>query len=87
MILLRIRHAGSGRREPESYLRVFLDEAGELLLEARQTAAAVEKLLGAAGPGRCDCGSMSSAIVSPSLPQVERVTNSVPSVILTLMVW
>jgi regulator of CtrA degradation len=35
----------------------------------------------------CDFGSMSRCIVSPSLPQVVRVANSVPSVILTLMVW
>jgi hypothetical protein len=32
----------------------------------------------------CASGSMSSCIVSPSLPQVERVSNTVPSVILTL---
>ena len=32
-------------------------------------------------------GSISSAIVSPSLPQVERVWNSVPSVILMVIVW
>ena len=31
---------------------LFLEEAFELLLEARQPAAAVEKLLLAAGPGR-----------------------------------
>ena len=32
-------------------------------------------------------GSMSSASVSPSLPQVLRVWNSVPSVILTVIMW
>ena len=35
----------------------------------------------------CDFGSMSRRIVSPSLPQVVRVVNSVPSVIMILMVW
>ena len=34
----------------------------------------------------CDFGSMSRCSVSPSLPQVVRVVNSVPSVITTLMV-
>ena len=33
----------------------------------------------------CASGSMSSVIVSPSLPQVERVSNTVPSVICTLI--
>src|SRR3954454_13087168 len=35
----------------------------------------------------CDLESMSSCITSPSLPQVERVANSVPSVMTTLMEW
>jgi deoxycytidine triphosphate deaminase len=35
----------------------------------------------------CDLGSISSAIVSPSLPQVERVWKVVPSVICTVMKW
>src|SRR5271169_4935523 len=34
----------------------------------------------------CDFGSMSRCMTSPSLPQVERVVNSLPSVITTLMV-
>jgi uncharacterized membrane protein len=35
----------------------------------------------------CTVGSMSSASVSPSLPHVERILNTVPSVILTSMKW
>src|SRR5580704_14261739 len=35
----------------------------------------------------CDFGSISRCSVSPGLPQVERVVNSVPSVMRTLMVW
>src|SRR6187549_3228202 len=35
----------------------------------------------------CDFGSISSCMVSPGLPQVVRVVNSVPSVITTLMEW
>ena len=30
---------------------------------------------------------MSRCMVSPGLPQVERVVNSLPSVMMTLMVW
>jgi hypothetical protein len=60
-------------------------EALVALLELRQAAAAVEqRLLVHAG---CVVGSMSRLSVSPSLPQVERVRYSVPSVITTLMVW
>src|SRR5262245_9175290 len=35
----------------------------------------------------CDLGSISSRSVSPGLPQVVRVVNSVPSVITTVTVW
>src|SRR5436190_17938460 len=35
----------------------------------------------------CDLGSMSRLSVSPSLPQVERVWNLVPSVMTTLIMW
>src|SRR5215472_9540491 len=35
----------------------------------------------------CDFGSISRCSVSPDLPQVERVVNSVPSVMTTLMMW
>jgi hypothetical protein len=62
-------------------------EIGELVLELRHATTAVEQRLLAAGPGRMRGGSMSRFIVSPSLPQVERVWYSVPSVMTTLMVW
>ena len=62
-------------------------EPGELLLEARQAAAAIHQLLVPAGPGRVRLGSMSRCSTSPFLPQVVRVVNSVPSVILTVTVW
>src|SRR6185312_9621229 len=35
---------------------ILLEEAGKLLLEARDTAAAIEELLGAANPGRMRFG-------------------------------
>src|SRR5687768_15221750 len=35
----------------------------------------------------CTLGSMSRVRVSPSLPQVERVSKVVPSVICTLIIW
>src|SRR6185436_15590930 len=35
----------------------------------------------------CDLGSISSRMTSPALPQVDLVSNSVPSVMTTLMVW
>ena len=65
---------------------IFLEEARKLLLEPRDAAAAVEQLLGAADPGRVRLGSMSRFSLSPSLPQVERVWYSVPSVITTVIV-
>src|SRR5690242_20160967 len=41
-----------GTREPDVTLGLFLAEATELLLEARQAPAAVDQVLLAAGPGR-----------------------------------
>jgi hypothetical protein len=68
--------------------RVGLDaETFETLLELRQAAAAIEQGLLAAGPGRWVVGSISRFIVSPSLPQVERVVYSVPLVMTILMAW
>ena len=74
----------------ESTIQSVLAEretATEALVEARDLAARVEQLTTATGPGGCASGSMSSCIVSPSLPQVERVSNTVPSVIWTLIMW
>ena len=67
--------------------RPCFEEARELLLEARQAAAAVQSCCWPPVQAGCDFGSMSRCSVSPSLPQVVRVVNSVPSVMTTLMVW
>src|SRR5207247_11474709 len=50
------RFAYLGLREVGSKASILLEEARKLLLEARHTAAAVQHLLGAAGPGRVRLG-------------------------------
>jgi hypothetical protein len=67
-------------------LGAFLDEAGELLLEARHAATAVHQLLLTAGPGRMRLRIDVEVKRVAFLPQVERVVNSLPSVMMTLMV-
>ena len=61
-------------------------DPGEFLLKARESSAAIDELLLAAGPCRMRLGIDVEVSVSPSLPQVVRVVNSVPSVMITLMV-
>ena len=75
------------RAMPAAYFfAAVLDEAGELLLEARQRPPRSISCCWPPVQAGCDFGSMSRCSVSPSLPQVVRVVNSVPSVIMTLMV-
>src|ERR1051326_1313043 len=50
--LTTLRRPPPSRGRWESAARLFLQEAGEFLLEARQPAAAVDQMLLAAGPGR-----------------------------------
>jgi len=64
----------------------FFEKARKLLLEPRDAAAAVEHLLGAAGPGRVRFGVDVEVQLVAFLPQVERVWYSVPSVITTVIV-
>ena len=62
-------------------------EAFELLVEARHAATAIEQLLGATGPSGMRVRINVELHLSPGLPQVERVVNSLPSVMTTVMVW
>ena len=60
-------------------------KAAEALVEARDLAAFIEKPGVPPVHAGCTLGSISRWSVSPSLPQVDRVWNLVPSVISTLI--
>jgi hypothetical protein len=73
--------------KPDPRRRYFLDEAGELVVEARDATAAVQHVLVAAGPGRVG-QRVDVQVQDGALLLVGRARLvGLPSVIVTVMKW
>jgi hypothetical protein len=85
--LIRIGYpASKARRLRTPTGSIFLEKALEFLLEARDAAAAIEDLLGAADPGRVRFRVDVEIELVAGLAPVERVWYSVPSVMTTVII-